>query len=172
MSPDSMSFSPVSDAQPEPCARNLPELVAAVEAVRRRPVIDLGQALVELRAIDPDTLARLRRDDPERLRARAHELVEQVLVSEDDFQRAMARVAGVVEVDAARFELDRHAFEVLSMREARWHDVLPLGPALDHFVVASWKPTSTDLQRQLSTVTSHAVLLVWGQREAIEGRLA
>ncbi len=75
--------------------------------------------------------------NPDRLRGRSRQLVEQVVVSEDDFQHALARVAGVVEVDAAGFELDRHAFEVLPLGEARWH----------------------------------AVLLVWGEREAIQGRL-
>lgn len=153
-------------------ATNLPELVEAVEAERHRPLIDLGQALVELGAIDLATIAHIRETDPQRLRARAHELVEQVLISEDDFHHALSRVAGVVEVDAARFELDRNALDVLPLREARWHDVLPLGPALDHFVVASWKPTSDDLHRQLCTVTGHSVLLVWGEREAIQGRLA
>lgn len=153
-------------------ASNLPALVEAVEAARRRPVIDLGQALIELGATDVDTIERIRHTDPERLRSRSRELVEQVLVSEDDFQHALARVAGVVEVDAAKFELDRNALEVLPLREARWHDVLPLGPALDHFVVASWKPTSNDLHRQLCTVTGHAVLLVWADRGAIQGRLA
>ncbi|MDO9133149.1 hypothetical protein [Hydrogenophaga sp.] len=153
-------------------ATNLPELVQAVDLARRRPVIDLGQALLALGAMDLQTLDRIRATDPERLRARAHELVEQVLISEDDFHHALARVAGLVEVDAARFELDRHAFDVLPLREARWHDVLPLGPALDHFIVASWKPTSDDLLRQLCTVTGHSVLLVWGERGAIQGRLA
>lgn len=153
-------------------ASNLPELVEAVEAARRLPVIDLGQALIEVGAAHADTIERIRQTDPERLRSRSRELVEEVLVSEDDFQHALARVAGVVEVDAGRFELDRNALEVLPLREARWHDVLPLGPALDHFVVASWKPTSDDLQRQLCTVTGHAVLLVWADRDAIQGRLA
>jgi hypothetical protein len=157
--------------QPEQRVKNLPEWVEALEASRRKPVIDLGQALIEVGALDAEAVAHIRATDPQRLRSRSRELVEQVVVSEDDFQHALARVAGVVEVDAAGFELDRHAFEVLPLREARWHDVLPLGPALDHFVVASWKPTSDDLHRQLCTVTGHAVLLVWGEREAIQGRL-
>lgn len=153
-------------------AVDLPGLVRSAERMRRHPVIDLGQALIEIGALDPAAVARISAEHPERLHNRCHELVEQVIVSEDELQRALARVEGLVEVDAAQFELDRHAFDVLPLREARWHDVLPLGPALDHFFVASWKPTSQELRQQLCTVTGHAVLTVWGSREAIEERLA
>lgn len=161
-----------SPSSPESPAVDLPGLVRAADAMRRHPVIDLGEALIEIGAMDAAAVERVKADHPERLRNRSHELVEQVIVSEDDLQRALARVAGVVEIDAARFELDRHAFDVLSMRDARSHDVLPLGPALDHFFAASWKPTSDDLRQQLCTVTGHNVLLVWGSRDAIEARLA
>ena len=80
-------------------------------------------------------------------------------------------LAGLVEVDPVRFEVPPEAFQVLHIREARLHAVVPLGEAQDRFFVASCNPTDEDLRRQLCNLTGHSVSLVWASRAAIQLRL-
>ena len=151
--------------------RNLAQLVQAIEWQHRWPVINLREALLQLRILDEGTVQTLHREDPDLFRSRSHELVERLLLTGDELHRALARVAGVVEVEALGFEVERDAFELLPLSRAHAHGVLPLGMAADQLFVASPVPTSADLQRELCSATGHTVSLVWASREAIERRL-
>ena len=42
------------------------------------------------------------------------ELVQRLLLTDDELHRALARVAGVVEVEALGFEVERNAFDILT----------------------------------------------------------
>ena len=173
-------MSPMSSGQPSASAaplgprgpvQSLPQLLQAIEFQHRLPIVNLRDALLQLRILDEQTVRELQAEDPDLLRSRSQELVLRLLLTEEELHRALARVAGVVEVEALGFEVERQAFEVLPLRQAHAHTVLPLGTANDQFFVASWSPTSSDLQHTLSTATGHTVALVWGSREAIERRL-
>lgn len=150
---------------------NLAQLVQAMERQHRLPIVNLHDALLQLRILDEATVQALQAEDADLLRSRSQELVLRLLLTEEELHRALARVAGVVEVEALGFEVDRRAFDVLPLRQAHAHTVLPLGPANDQFYVASWSPTNSELQHSLSTATGHTVSLVWASREAIERRL-
>ncbi len=150
---------------------NLLQLVQAIEQQHRQPILSLPQALVSLRILDGDTVQALQQEAPDLLRSRSSELVQRLLLTDDELHRALARVAGVVEVEALGFEVERNAFDILPLRQAHAHTVVPLGMANEQFFVASCTPTSSELQHALCTVTGHTVSLVWASRDAIERRL-
>ncbi len=149
----------------------LPQLLDAQLAQHRLPIVGLRDALAHLRILEESTLDEVMAEDPDLLRSRSHELVDRLLLTDDELQRALARVAGVVEVEVLGFEVERDAFAVLPLRAAHGFHVVPLGMANEQFFVASCNPTDDDLHRQLCTQTGHTVRLVWASREAIERRL-
>ncbi len=151
--------------------RSLPQLQASLDLQRRKPIVGLRQALVELGLIDGVTAQRLANEDPDLFRSRSSELVMRTLVTDDELQRALARVAGLVEIDLMDFSLERDAFKLITVPQARSLNVVPLGMTNDQLAVASCTPTSADLQRQLSNLSGHSVLLVWAPRSAIAHRL-
>ncbi len=161
----------VSAGAPFP-AINLPDLLLVIERQQHQPIVSLREALIQLRLLDETALDALEREDPSLLRSRSAELVQRVLLTEDEWHRALARVAGVVEVEVLGFEVDRHAFDVLSLRQAHDLRVVPLGMADERFFVASSTPTSSELHRQLRSITGHSIALVWASSEAIERRLS
>lgn len=163
-------FDHLAFAATEP-VRSLPQLQAAQELQRHRPIISLDQALIDLRLIDEPTCRRLMAEDPDLFRSRSPELVMRMLVTEDELHRALARVAGLVEVDVLGFLIERDAFTVITPQQARGLHVVPLGMMDEQFVVASCMPTSEELHRQLCHLTGHKVLLVRASREAIGRRL-
>jgi type II secretory ATPase GspE/PulE/Tfp pilus assembly ATPase PilB-like protein len=150
---------------------NLVQLVQAIELQHRWPIVGLREALLDLRILDEGTVQALQAEDPDLFRSRSHELAERLLLTDEELHRALARVAGVVEIEALGFEVERNAFELLSLSQARAHGVLPLGMAADQLFVASSTPTRGDVQRSLCSATGHTVSLVWASREAIERRL-
>ena len=167
--------SPLADANgrlalPAP-AQNLEELISAMDRLRHEPVINLRQALEQLDVLTPETLDALQAEDPQLLRSRSGELVERVMISDDELHHALARMAGLPEVDVVRFAVPLEAFQALPVREARQHDVVPLGMAQDQFFVASCAPTSDALHSQLCVLTGHRVTQVWADRQAIHTRL-
>lgn len=142
-------------------------------APSRRSVVDLRQALLELGMMKESTLCALEREDPQLLQSRSRELVERVMVSEMDWHRAMACVAGLIEIDADTFEIDRRAFDTMPLAVAQRYGVLPLGMVDGLFFVASDKPTSEALQRQLQTACDgRAMPMVWASDDAIARRLS
>lgn len=161
-----------SAAAPQPApVQTLEQLLATMELQRRQPVISLRQALQQMRLLDTAMLDALQREDPDLLRSKSADLVRRVLVTADELEHALARVAGLVEVDVVRFAVSPEAFQRLTLRDARLNVVVPLGMAQDRFFVASCVPTSEDLRRQLCSLTGHSVNLVWASRTAIETRL-
>ena len=150
---------------------SLPQLLDAQLAQHHLPIVGLRDALAQLRILDETTLDGLVAEDPDLLRSRSRELVDRLLLTDDELNRALARVAGVVEVEVLGFEVDRNAFDVLPLRAAHGFHVVPLGMAEEQFFVASCHPTDDELHRQLCTQTGHTVRLVWASREAIERRL-
>lgn len=152
-------------------ANNLPLLMRAIELQHHQPILGLREALIQLRILDEPTVVALQGEDPDLLRSRSAELVQRLLLTHDELHRALARVAGVVEIEVLGFELDRHAFDILPLRQARALTVVPLGMANEQFFVAACAPTSADLHHQLCTLTGHSVGLVWASRDAIERRL-
>ncbi|MBL8387991.1 MAG: Flp pilus assembly complex ATPase component TadA [Hydrogenophaga sp.] len=149
----------------------LPQLLAAQEMHRRMPIVGLRDALLQLRLLDEDTVQRLQEEDADLLRSRSGELVQRLLLTEDELQRALARVAGYMEIEVLGFDGDPKAFATLPLRQAHALHVVPLGMANEQFYVASCAPTSDALHRQLCSLTGHSVAMVWASREAIERRL-
>ncbi|MDQ7742898.1 GspE/PulE family protein [Hydrogenophaga pseudoflava] len=169
--PPAASPSPAPSASTPGPVHNLPQLMQAIEWQHRWPILSLREALLQLRILDHGTVAALEAEDPDLCRSRCHELVTRLLLTDEELHRALARVAGVVEIEALGFEVARGAFDILPLRLAHTHTVLPLGMAADQFFVASWAPTSEALRRTLCSSTGHTVALVWASREAIERRL-
>jgi type II secretory ATPase GspE/PulE/Tfp pilus assembly ATPase PilB-like protein len=148
------------------------EVLKAIEWQHRQPIVSLREALLQLRLLDESTLDALHREDPNLLRSRSVELVQRLLLTEDEWHRALARVAGLVEVEVMGFDIDRSAFDILLLRQACDLHVVPLGMAEERFFVASHTPTSSELQQRLCSMTGHSIVLVWASSEAIERRLA
>jgi len=173
-----MSFSPpplVVPGAPSAAFRSdvhsLPLLMVAIQAQHSQPIVSLREALLQLHILDAATIRALVEEDPNLLRSRAGELVQRVLLTDDELHRALARVAGVVEVEVLGFDVQRKAFELLPLRQAFAHHVVPLGMADEQFFIASCMPTSPELHRELCSLTGHSVSLVWASREAIARRL-
>ena len=172
-----MSLSPTASTPivpgvlPPQLIHNLRQLLVAIECVHCMPVISLRQAILQLHLLDEATLVRLQAESPDLLRSRAEELVQRLLLSHDDLHRALARVAGLVEVDVMGFEVEPDAFQLLPLQQARLHHVVPLGMANEQLFIASSTPTRTELQRDLAYLTGHTVTLVWASPQAIDRRL-
>ncbi|MCB2017786.1 MAG: Flp pilus assembly complex ATPase component TadA [Hydrogenophaga sp.] len=149
----------------------LPQLLAAQDMHRHMPIVGLREALLQLRLMDEATLDALIDEDPDLLRSRSGELVQRLLLTEDELHRALARVAGLMEIEVLGFDNDPQAFRVLSLHHSHSLHVVPLGMANEQFYVASCAPTDAELHRQLCSYTGHSVALVWASREAIERRL-
>ncbi|MFP8835569.1 GspE/PulE family protein [Hydrogenophaga sp. XSHU_21] len=154
-----------------PLARDLLALAEAAEAARHRAVVGLGDALVLGGCLEALQVDQLRHEDPDLLRSRSHELVERFLITDEEWQRALAHVAGLPEVDADGFETESHVADLIPPAQARGFEVLPLGHLEGQFVVASWRPTDEALRQQVQQATGHAVWMVWADREAIQRRL-
>jgi type II secretory ATPase GspE/PulE/Tfp pilus assembly ATPase PilB-like protein len=152
-------------------AKSLHELTKAIGALHGGHVLTLRQALVQLNLMDEATLDALHQERPDLLRNRSAELVNRFHVSADDLNHAMARMAGLPDVDAENFEVASDAFDVVSLAAARAHDVVPLGRIADRFFVASSFPTNEGLENYLCFLTGHRVHLVWASRSSIEARL-
>lgn len=151
--------------------RTLHQLMEIIERRHRAPLLSLADALRLLGLLDEKTIQELAAEDPNLLRSRSVELVHRLLITEEDWHRALSKVAGLVEIDALTFELDSKALETLPLRIAHGHGVVPLGMANEQFFVASWAPTSEALYHELCSLTAHSVGLVWASRESIERRL-
>ena len=149
----------------------LPQLLAAQEMHHRLPIVGLPDALLQLRLLDEATVRALQAEDPDLLRSRSGELVQRLLLTEDELHRALARVAGLLEIEVLGFDGDPKAFQLLPLRQAHALHVVPLGMANEQFYVAACAPTSKELHHQLCSLTGHSVALVWASREAIERRL-
>ncbi|MGM9425353.1 GspE/PulE family protein [Hydrogenophaga sp. MI9] len=149
----------------------LPQLLAAQELHHRLPIVGLPDALLQLRLLDQATVHALMAEDPDLLRSRSGELVQRLLLTDDELQRALARVAGLLEIEVLGFDGDPKAFQLLPLRQAHALHVVPLGMANEQFYVAACAPTSKDLHHQLCSLTGHSVAMVWASREAIERRL-
>ena len=134
-----------------------PEAEASVVAGFRRR---RDSTLVSLRILDGDMVHTLQQEDPDLLRSRSPELVQRLLLTSDELHRALARVAGLVEVDVLGFNCEAHAFDILPLREAHGLTVVPLGMANEQFVVAAWNPTSVDLRRRLVSLTIDVIVHV------------
>ena len=153
-------------------AHNLAQLILAQEEQHRQPIVSLRDALLRLRLLDEPRLNELAMESPDLLRSRSSELVQRLLLTEDELHRALACVAGLLEIEVLGFDIERDAFGILPLRAAHAFHVVPLGMANEHFYVASCAPTNEELQHQLCTQTGHTVRLVWASSEAIERRLA
>ena len=159
-----------ASAEPLP-VQSLAQLLAVRELQRHQPVINLRQALEQMGYVDAKMLDRLQAEDPDLLRSKSFELVRRMLLTPDDLDHALARMAGIPEVDTVRFAVSPEAFQALRVREARLNGVVPLGMAEDRFFVASCTPTDEDVRRHLCELTGRSVTLVWASRASIQARL-
>lgn len=150
---------------------NLPQVLRALDEVRSRPVVTLAVAIRQLGMLSPRELDVLWRENPALLSSRSTELVRRQRLTPEDLNRALARTAGLVEVDAAGFELPANDFEVLPLRVQCAHDLLYLGEASETLFVASWYPTNEEMHGYLCGLTGRSVRMVWAEREAIAARL-
>jgi len=158
-------------AQPQPL-QTLDQLTAEMDRLRRAPVISLRDALAQLHLLSDEQLDALQAEDPQLLRSRSGDLVQRVLLTDEELHHALARTAGLPEVDVVRFAVPAEAFQSLPLRESRLHEVVPLGLANDQFFVASCAPTSDALHNQLCVLTGHRLTLVWADRKSILTRLS
>ena len=149
----------------------LTELLKATQILKSEPVITLATALEQLGTLHPREIQTLADEDPQLLRSRSAELVDRLLMTNEDLHRALARTAGIVEVDAAHFMLPARAFDVQLLRKMRAHDLLFLGEADDTIYMATWYPTDETMRNRLRSLTSRSVRLVWADRDAIAARL-
>lgn len=147
------------------------QLLQAMETLKFEPIVTLAEVIEQLGLLDHAAISALMREDPELFRGRSPELVRRVLLTPEDYYHTLARVAGIVEVDAASFELPVNAFELLPLRVLRARDMLFLGEADEMLIVASWFPTSEDLHGYLCALTGRSVRMVWAERDAISVRL-
>jgi len=173
MSPSDFTASvfPSSGFQEPVPVQTLAQLLAVMELQRHQPVISLRQALEQMHFVDAATLDRLQAEDPDLLRNKSAELVRRMLLAPDDLEHALARMAGMPDVDPIRFAVPPEAFQALRTRDARLNEVVPLGMAEDRFFVASCTPTDEALRRRLCELTGRSVSLVWASRTSIQTRL-
>lgn len=172
--PNTSTFAPTrpdSLMQAPPLPRNVLEMLHAVDSQRRAPILSLRTVIGDMGLLDPRALADLWNEDPDLLRNKSLELVHRVLITVEDLQHALARTAGIVEVDVANFEIAPAAFALLPLRTQRTQDLLCLGESEGIVYVASWCPTSDDLHTHLCALTGRSVMLVWAAREAIAARV-
>lgn len=146
-------------------------LLQALHDLKLAPVVSLATALAQLGLLAPHDLEALAQEDPDLLRSRSRALVRRLLVTSEGLHHALARAAGLVEVDAARFELPAKALGLLPLRTLRAHGMLFLGEGHESLMVATWNPTREDLHSELCALTGRSVTLVWADRDAIDGQL-
>jgi type II secretory ATPase GspE/PulE/Tfp pilus assembly ATPase PilB-like protein len=143
-----------------------------MDALKCKPVISLTVAIQQLGLLCPRDLNMLLRENPQLLRSQSIELVKRGLITAHDLHRALARTAGIVEVDVAGFDIAPKTCEILPLHLLRKHELVLLGELKEALVIASWCPTSEeDLHSHLFTLTSRNVRVVWGERSAILTRL-
>ncbi|MEO7106599.1 MAG: ATPase, T2SS/T4P/T4SS family, partial [Rhodoferax sp.] len=158
-------------AHPKLLARNLHEMMLAIDTLRTAPIATLGRAIANMGLLDQRTLNDLLEEDPDLLRSKSSELVHRVLLTAEELQHALAYAAGVVEVDAEHFVISPESFALLPLRVQRAQDLLCLGEVEGLLYVASWCPTHEDLHGHLCALTGRSVMLVWADRDAISARL-
>lgn len=95
----------------EPRPTTLAQLIKATEVLKAQPIITLATAIEQLGLLNPREIEMLMDEDPQLLRSRSPELVERLLMTTEDLHHALARTAGIVEVDAANFLLPDWAFD-------------------------------------------------------------
>lgn len=147
------------------------QLLKLIEALKHKPIITLATAIEQLGLLNPREIEMLMDEDPQLLRSRSSELVERLLITTEDLYHALARTAGIVEVDVANFMLPDRAFDVQLLRKMRAHDLLFLGENDDILYMATWYPTDEEMHNRLRTQTSRSVRMVWADRAAIAARL-
>ena len=152
-------------------AVSLVQILHAIEALKTRPVITLALAIEQLGIMNHREIEVIRRQNPELLRNRSADLVQNLSITAEDLNHALARTAGIVEVDAAKFALPAHGCNALPLRVLRAQDLLFLGEANGCLFVASWCPLNDELHAQLCALTGRSVRMVWAGRDAIALRL-
>ena len=171
MTSDYLPTVPIELVQPQKRPATLTQLLQATDALKFKPVIPLTVAIQQLGLLCPRDLNALLREDPQLLRSKSMELVARGLMTAHDLHRALARTAGIVEVDVAAFDIAPKTFDILPVHILRKHELLLLGEMKEALVIASWCPTSEDLHSHLFMLTSRNVRVVWGERDAIVARL-
>ena len=171
MTSDYLPTVPIELVQPQKRPTTLTQLLQATDALKFKPVIPLTVAIQQLDLLCPRDLNALLREDPQLLRSKSMELVARGLMTAQNLHRALARTAGIVEVDVAAFDIAPKTFNILPVHILRKHELLLLGEMKEALVIASWCPTSEDLHSHLFMLTSRNVRVVWGERDAIAARL-
>ena len=168
---DFLSTQPDSQSAAKPRPATLLQLLEATQALNTQPIITLATAFEQLGLLNPWEIEMLIDEDPQLLRSRSGELVERRLMTTEDLCHALARTAGIVEVDAANFILSDQAFEVQLLRKMRTDELLYLGKADETLYLASWRPVDEETHNRLRRLTRHNVCMVWADRAAIVARL-
>jgi type II secretory ATPase GspE/PulE/Tfp pilus assembly ATPase PilB-like protein len=151
---------------------NMAGLLREIDALHSAPVINLASAIYALGLMDLRALVALWREDPDLLRSKSSTLVRRFLLKPEQLQHALARSAGVAEVDIAHFDIEEGVHGKISKRVMSAQDVIALGQADGILYAASWCPTNEDLHGMLCASTGQSVILVWAERAAIAARVA
>lgn len=113
------------------------QLLAALEAQKRRPMQPLGEALLELGLVTAGVLERVAREQgAARERPLGEMLVAAGRLTRADLQTALAFKMGYPMVDLARFPLDAAAVRTLPHQAVVEHRALPLMRHADQLIVA------------------------------------
>lgn len=113
------------------------QLLAAIEAQKRRPMQPLGAALLELGLVTAGVLERVAREQgAERERPLGEMLVAAGRLTRADLQTALAFKMGYPMVDLGRFPLDAAAVRTLPHQAVVEHRALPLMRHADQLIVA------------------------------------
>jgi type II secretory ATPase GspE/PulE/Tfp pilus assembly ATPase PilB-like protein len=153
-----------------PAVTNLAQLLVAMDYLRARPSQSVKRIILDLGYLSEAVFAAHLLKSP----ASGHllgELLQQGLLTLDQWHRVLSSLAGLPEVDLAHFHLHGEA-GALNLNDARRYKVCPLGATKDSFFVASSTPTQHELVLLLSSLLNRQVQLVWASAEAIDDKLA
>lgn len=150
---------------------NLADMQRVKDALRCEPILSLAASLQQLGLIDGETLQELKDEDADLLRSKSEELVKRQLTTLEGLHHALARTAGIVEIDAAKFQLPAGLPEAIPLRTLRAQDLLVLGEIDGLMVVASWCPTSDEVHSHLCALTGRNIMMVWADRDSIAKRV-
>jgi type II secretory ATPase GspE/PulE/Tfp pilus assembly ATPase PilB-like protein len=151
--------------------RTLSAVLQAQDELRSEPIVTLATAIQQLGLMDARQIQDLTEENPNLFRNQSSQLCDRFLITFEELHHALARTAGIVEVDALHFMLEPGAADLLPMRLLRSQDLLVLGVANDHLLVATWRPTDDDLLAHLRAVTGRPVMMLWSDRDSIVARL-
>jgi type II secretory ATPase GspE/PulE/Tfp pilus assembly ATPase PilB-like protein len=137
------------------------QLLAAIEAQSRMPMVRIGEALIALGFISDAQLAdALARQGKDRSVPLGELLVREGLITRSHLQTALARKMGYPQVDVQAFPIDTEALRKLPVAAALRLEMLPLSILNGKLVVATEDPSRRDRIDEAEFLTQSKVVPV------------